>query len=150
MPESLGAQRAYIVLATICAGTVSVGGLILVGGPARFSSASFDTARQVAPCWVWGTYLLGSGLLALVGIMTRHPWLCRVGHMASAFGYGFLVTAFITVSVHAPTVALTGIGVYGALAVAHAIGAATADMTPRPLPEPHRLGRPGRKGGADG
>lgn len=133
MPDSLGALRAAVILATIATGTMTVGALILIGGQARFSSVGFATARQVAPWWIWGLALFGAGLLALVGILTRHPWWCRIGHSLSSVAYGFLVFTFILTAIGQPTAALTGIGIYGALAVAHAIGAATADVTPLPI-----------------
>ncbi len=131
MPESLGSLRANIVLGVATTGTMLVGFLILIGGPIRFSAPSFAAARAIAPWWAWGLVLGGAGLIALVGIAMRQPWWCRIGHAGSSVGYAFLVFTFIQSAIHYPTTALTGIGIYGSLAVLHALGAATADLTTR-------------------
>lgn len=131
MPDSLGALRARIILGVAAAGTLTVGALILAGGAVRFSSVGFAAARQIAPWWVWGSALAGAGLIALTGTAMRHPWWCRIGHTLSAVAYMFLVVTFVQTAIATATVALTGIGIYGCLAVLHALGAATADVTPR-------------------
>jgi hypothetical protein len=122
-----GGIRATLFAGTAAFGTFLVGLAILVGGQARFSAASFNTARQLAPWWAWGTVMLVAGLLAMVGASRHWMWPARVGHSLAGTIYLFLVFALTDTAIRLPATPLTGIGIYTAFAIMHTLAAATAD-----------------------
>ncbi len=128
MPSStIGGMRATMFTATAAFTSLLVGGLILVGGPRRFSSPVFDAARDLAPWWVWGGLMTAAGLLALVAAARHISWAARVGHMIACVVYLFLVFALITSAFTSPIAPLTGIGIYTGFAFIHALAAVSAD-----------------------
>lgn len=131
MTNTAGGLRARIMATVISGGTSLVGALILLGGQERFSSPSFALARQVAPWWCWGAILVTSGILATIGALGQQMWTARIGHSVASVAYTFLVINFVKTTIPLPNVALTGIGVYSAMALLHMLSAATADVVRR-------------------
>ncbi len=125
--KSIGGMRATLFTSAAAMGSLMVGILILAGGPIRFSSPVFATARDLAPWWVWGSVMTASGLMALAAAARHIMWAARVGHMAACMVYIFLVIALIGAAWQTKTAPLTGIGIYTAFAFIHALAAASAD-----------------------
>lgn len=128
MPQSVGALRASILVIVAAFSTLAVGLLIFAGGPVRFSTPGFATARGIAPWWGWAAAMVLAGLLATVGAIAHRMWMARIGHSLASLVYFFLVTTFIVSAYNSPTTALTGIGIYTGFAALHAFAAASADL----------------------
>jgi hypothetical protein len=134
MTKTIGGMRATLFTAAAAFGSFLVGLLILAGGEARFSGIGFSAARDLTPWWAWGGLMLLSGLVALVGAAGHIPWASRIGHATACLTYVFLVVSLITVAAGSPTASLSGVGVYTAFALIHALAAASADEGARMRP----------------
>lgn len=99
----------------IASATVVLGGVLIWGGPARFSSPGFATARQVPGQQdTWGVLFIASGALAWAGIYAgwrRKP--IMVGLACQAVLFFFLAMSLAVSASRDSRTALTGAVVYG-------------------------------------
>jgi hypothetical protein len=114
-PYQWGVRTAVKILSTTAGG---LGAGILIGGPERFSSPGFVTARQVPGQHVtWGCmFLLTAGVAALGIAFGWRRRLVMVGLAAQAVGFTFLSTSLAVTAAHDPRTAYTGVVVYAGMA----------------------------------
>lgn len=131
MPLTAGGLRATALVTLVGFATFLVGLLILAGGPTRFSGASFATVRVLAPWWAWGALMLLFGSLAMAGARLHWMRVSQLGHGGACISYVFWLAALTLGTYRNPTGALTGIGIYAALALMHAFSYASSDLERR-------------------
>jgi hypothetical protein len=103
--------RAVILL--IGAGSALMGAALILGGPGRFGSPSFATARlSPGEVYTWGVLILAAGAATLLGAITWRRRLVEAGCLAMAFWYLFFDVSIITISFPDPHGAVTGAVVY--------------------------------------
>lgn len=101
-----------------------LGASILFGGPARFSSPGFATARLLPGQHVsWGAVLMAFGLMMALGVaMEWHTRMIMTAFLGQACWYGFLALTLGVSAFRDPHVAFTGVCAYAALAALCVLG----------------------------
>lgn len=126
------------MIATLATVGVALGVAMIVGGPERFSSPGFRTARVVpGGVYTWGGMLTAAGLLTAAGII-RH-WSRRIvmaGMACEGCWFAFFAVSLGVATFSDPHVAVTGPIVYSGVAVLCAIGYDTGSELRRPRSSP--------------
>lgn len=89
---------------------------MLIGGPDRFNSPSFELMRAIAPWWFWGVFLIVYciGMAAFAG--TRLEWAALfVGTMP----FGFIVASYFSGAMSTYSTAFVGVTIYAMLTLQH-------------------------------
>lgn len=108
---------------------LTLGGVLLGGGPWRTSSYSFVVAREAAPIPVWAVAFLLGGLACLLALRLR--WWGVAALMFGAGVHTFWAGCFIAAALRDDRAALTAIPVYLFLALLHLLtGLRLAGMVP--------------------
>lgn len=107
-------QRPGALLALL---NVSLGVVLLLGGPLRTSAASFDTVKMLLPIPAWGLLFLLGGLICALAADRG-----RIGAALVGVGAGIhacWAVALLDAAEHNDRAALTGIVIYAWAALLH-------------------------------
>lgn len=85
---------------------------VLLGGPDRFNSTSFEIQRGFAPWWFWGVFLLGYALLLAATDRWKYHWAVMLG---GGVPYAFVVVGYWYGALGSETISLVGACVYTAI-----------------------------------
>lgn len=101
---------------------VALGASLLVGGPDRTSSDSFDTILDLVNnrVWLWGLIFIGIGVICLVAPFVR--WGAFIVGVAAGVHTSWCFS-FIIAAKNSPRASLTPIAVYGWVAIFHVVAA---------------------------
>jgi hypothetical protein len=95
---------------------------ILLSGPSRFVSPSFETIAAIAPWWFWGGFLISYAVLVL---LTQHkPWFWFVV-LLGGVPYAFIVITYLIGALETPTQSFVGVSLYTVMWMIHVGMAAT-------------------------
>lgn len=116
MPRDIVAHRPGALLGVL---NIALGLVLIVGAPARTSSASFMTAREVMPIQLWGAgfLLIGAGCLVATRLGPWRSWPAVLGCGAHLFW----AVALLASAIGDRKAALTGIVVYSWVSIVHGL-----------------------------
>jgi hypothetical protein len=96
---------------------LGLGLVLLMGAPSRTASPSLAVARQIMPIRAWGSLFLAAGFVCLAAYHYGRWGAVLVG--AGAGIHAFWAGALLQAATHDKRAALTGVVVYGWLAMLH-------------------------------
>ena len=98
---------------------------ILVSGPERFVSPSFETIARIAPWWFWGLFLLTYAVVVFTTEKKTWHWAVV---LFGGVPYAFIIITYTLGAVNTPTTSFVGVSVYTVMWMIHVGMAATYFM----------------------